>query len=80
MEKYQPSPQWINLFVFVKDPEDKVCSAQVPVSLLHPAFPMLGGGLGKEACVGSTGGPQCGPARGSLASSAGSRYMSSCVL
>ncbi|XP_040832025.1 transmembrane emp24 domain-containing protein 9-like [Ochotona curzoniae] len=23
MEKYQPSPQWINLFVFVKDPEDK---------------------------------------------------------
>lgn len=24
MEKYQPSPQWINLFVFVKDPENKV--------------------------------------------------------
>ncbi|XP_042838393.1 transmembrane emp24 domain-containing protein 9-like isoform X2 [Panthera tigris] len=23
MEKYQPSPQWINLFVFVKDPENK---------------------------------------------------------
>ncbi|XP_036703208.1 transmembrane emp24 domain-containing protein 9-like [Balaenoptera musculus] len=22
-EKYQPSPQWINLFVFVKDPENK---------------------------------------------------------
>lgn len=23
-EKYQPSPQWINLFVFVKDPKNKV--------------------------------------------------------
>ncbi|XP_059948450.1 transmembrane emp24 domain-containing protein 9-like [Mesoplodon densirostris] len=23
MEKYQPSPQWINLFVFVKDPDNK---------------------------------------------------------
>ncbi|KAM5217616.1 transmembrane emp24 domain-containing protein 9-like isoform 2-T2 [Hipposideros larvatus] len=23
MEKYQPSPQWINLFVLVKDPENK---------------------------------------------------------
>uniref|UniRef100_A0A8C3VPJ2 GOLD domain-containing protein n=1 Tax=Catagonus wagneri TaxID=51154 RepID=A0A8C3VPJ2_9CETA len=23
VEKYQPSPQWINLFVFVKDPENK---------------------------------------------------------
>uniref|UniRef100_A0A8C6ECT9 Uncharacterized protein n=1 Tax=Moschus moschiferus TaxID=68415 RepID=A0A8C6ECT9_MOSMO len=23
MEKYQPSPQWINLFVFVKDPKNK---------------------------------------------------------
>nr|XP_035921999.1 transmembrane emp24 domain-containing protein 9-like isoform X2 [Halichoerus grypus] len=23
IEKYQPSPQWINLFVFVKDPENK---------------------------------------------------------
>lgn len=30
MEKYQPSPQWINLFVFVKDPENKVRQAFTP--------------------------------------------------
>ena len=33
MEKYQPSPQWINLFVFVKDPENKVRQAFTPCSL-----------------------------------------------
>ncbi|XP_042106745.1 transmembrane emp24 domain-containing protein 9-like [Ovis aries] len=32
MEKYQPSPQWINLFVFVKDPENKVRQALTPCS------------------------------------------------
>lgn len=32
MEKYQPSPQWINLFVFVKDPENKVRQAFTPCS------------------------------------------------
>lgn len=32
MEKYQPSPQWINLFVFVKDPENKVRQALIPCS------------------------------------------------
>lgn len=32
MEKYQPSPQWINLFVFVKDPENKVRQALTPGS------------------------------------------------
>ena len=34
MEKYQPSPQWINLFVFVKDPENKVRQA---LTLCSPA-------------------------------------------
>ncbi|XP_040097532.1 transmembrane emp24 domain-containing protein 9-like [Oryx dammah] len=32
MEKYQPSPQWISLFVFVKDPENEVKQALTPCS------------------------------------------------
>lgn len=36
MEKYQPSPQWINLFVFVKDPENKVRQV-FHLAAFHPA-------------------------------------------
>lgn len=41
MEKYQPSPQWINLFVFVKDPENKVRQALTPCSPPKPPASML---------------------------------------
>uniref|UniRef100_A0A8C0A9V2 GOLD domain-containing protein n=1 Tax=Bos mutus grunniens TaxID=30521 RepID=A0A8C0A9V2_BOSMU len=46
MEKYQPSPQWINLFVFVKDPENKVRQALTPCSpapFTRPPSPALRG-------------------------------------
>lgn len=42
MEKYQPSPQWINLFVFVKDPENKVRQAFTPCSTPEVPASMCG--------------------------------------